>query len=154
MKAETMMRTNELRHVRSMVAILLLSTIVITGCGKAPSPWEIAHPIKGKVLFKGKPVANADISLFPLDESVPDSVRPRAKSGEDGTFVVWTYAEGDGAPAGSYKMTIVRNEVAISKGAVVAKPNDLPKRYSQLATTDLLVEVVPGQVEIEAIELK
>ncbi|MEO8272338.1 MAG: hypothetical protein ABI557_21700 [Aureliella sp.] len=117
-------------------------------------PWETTHPAVGTVTLKGRPVANADLAFFPEDERFPTLVRPRAKSTEDGKFVVWTYAQGDGAPAGSYKVTVIHNEVGISKDTIVAKPNDLPKKYSNLQATDIVVNIEEGQNEIPPIDLR
>ncbi len=33
-------------------------------------------------------------------------MQPRATADENGDFTVWTYGDGDGAPAGDYKITI------------------------------------------------
>ena len=124
------------------------------GCSKPKDPWEITHPATGQVSFKGRPISDAELTFFPEDKSFPDSVRPKAKTTADGTFVAWTNAQGDGVPAGSYKVTIVHNEVSISNGTIVAKPNDLPVKYSKRDTTDIQVQIAPGTNAIPAIELK
>ncbi len=105
-------------------------------------------------MFKGAPVNNAELSFFPEDRSVPDSVRPKAKTSADGKFVAWTNVQGDGVPAGNYKVTIVHNEVSISKDTIVAKPNDLPAKYAALDTTDLQVQIKAGNNELQPFELK
>jgi hypothetical protein len=139
---------------RNVLVLGLLLNPVLCGCGKQKEPWETAYPAKGSLTRNGKPIANADISFFPENTNIPDSVRPKAKSGDDGTFVVWTYLEGDGAPAGRYRVTVVHNEVAISNGAVVTKPNDLPAKYASLATTDLQTEIGTEDTEIPPFDLK
>ncbi len=136
---------------RVLVALVL---VLVVGCGKGAAPWEKTYPVKGVISFKGKPVADAELSFFPEDASYPDLVRPRAKSGADGTFVVWTYEQGDGAPVGSYKVTVVHHEIGISKETVITKPNDLPEKYSKLDTTDLTVEVRGTENELPPIDLK
>lgn len=128
------------------MVVLGLSTILV-GCS-GPSSWETTHPVTGTITYKGKPIADAEISFFPTDPDAPDTVRPKAKSTPDGRFVVWTYTRGDGAPAGSYKVTVVRHQVAVSKDTLVAKPNDLPPKYAQRDTTDLQVQVQEGTNEI------
>lgn len=135
-----------------LFGVVLASTL--SGCSKGKAPWETAFPVSGVLTFKGRPVANADIALFPEDGSFPSTVRPKAKSAADGKFVVWTYAEGDGAPAGSYKVTVVHQEVGVSKDTIVAKPNDLPEKYSKVNTTDLKVQVVAGPNDIPPIDLR
>lgn len=141
---------------RSNTVALLLTVVAVAvgGCGKAKEPWETAYPVSGLVTFKGKPVADAELSFFPEDKSYPESVRPRAKSGPDGKFNVWTYEQGDGAPAGRYKVTAVHFEVGLSKDTVITKPNDLPAKYSRLETTDLVVEIKGEESELPAINLQ
>jgi len=112
------------------------------------------YPTTGQVTFKGRPISDVELSFFPEDESFPDSVRPRAKTKEDGSFVAWTHVQGDGLPVGSYKVTLIHNAVALSKGTIVAKPNDLPGKYSMRDTTDIRVQINAGKNEISTIELK
>ncbi len=131
----------------------LLFAPLIAGCSDS-LPWETTHPAIGKVTLKGRPIANAELAFFPNDNSFPTATRPRAKSTEDGKFIVWTYAHGDGAPAGSYKVTVVHHEVGVSKDTIVAKPNDLPKKYANLQTTDIEVNIAEGQNEIPPIDLR
>jgi hypothetical protein len=127
--------------------------VLLAGC--SPNPvWEATHPTTGQVTLKGRPISDVELSFFPEDKSFPDSIRPRAKTKEDGTFAAWTHAEGDGVPVGSYKVTLIHNQVAVSKGTIVAKPNDLPTKYSALGTTDILVQIKEGKNEIPTIELK
>ncbi len=135
---------------------LYLSILVCCGvAGCAPSnPWDTPYPATGSVTFKGKAVENAELTLFPTDPKAPETVRPRARTTADGKFVVTTYQEGDGAPVGQYKVTIIHNEVAVSKDTIVAKPNDLPVKYSKLESTDLNVTIVAGKNEIPAFELR
>ncbi len=132
-------------------AALLVS---FAGCFGSKDRWEQTHPVTGTVSFKGTPVENAELAFYPVDGDAPDAVRPRAKSAEGGKYEAWTYEQGDGVPAGNYKVTVIHNEVAVSKGTIVAKPNSLPAKYSRLDTTDLQVEIVAGKNEIPAFELK
>ncbi|MDX1928353.1 MAG: hypothetical protein SFV81_17630 [Pirellulaceae bacterium] len=132
--------------------LLLLTGLV--GCGKGKDPWEVTHPATGVVNFKGRPIVDAELTFFPEDKSAPDSVRPKAKSTAGGKFEVWTYVQGDGAPAGNYKVTVVHNEVAVSKDTIVAKPNDLPEKFSKRDTTDIQVQIVAGKNEIPSIDIK
>lgn len=127
---------------------------MLSGCSGGKSAWEKTHPASGVVTYKGKAIVDAELSFFPEDKAAPETVRPKAKSTEGGKFTVWTYAQGDGAPEGSYKVTVIHNEVAVSKDTIVAKPNDLPEKYSKLDSTDIVVKIAAGQNEIPKIELK
>ncbi|MGV2332829.1 MAG UNVERIFIED_CONTAM: hypothetical protein LVR18_01365 [Planctomycetaceae bacterium] len=132
--------------------LLLAIMLGLAGCSEQPM-WEVTHPSKGSLSFRGKPVADADIVLFPEDPTWPETVRPRARTNADGTFEVWTWEKGDGAPAGTYKVTLVHREVALSKDAVVAKPNDLPPKYERHVTSDISITIVPGENQIPAFSL-
>lgn len=145
-------KTHSSRNTIGVIGLLALAGV--GGCSKPTSPWDITHPTTGQVTFKGAPIADAELSFFPEDKSFPESVRPKAKSSADGKFIAWTYVQGDGVPVGSYKVTVVHNAVSISKGTIVANPNDLPVKYSRLDTTDLKVQVAVGKNEIPSIDLK
>lgn len=136
---------------RAILGVVL--TLSLWGCGGS-NPWETVYPAGGTVVYNGKPVADAEIALFPEDPAAPVTVRPRAKSAPNGTFALWTYDFADGAPAGRYKATVVRHEVVVSNGAVGAKPNDLPKKYSNVQTTDLIIEIAQQGNEIPTLELQ
>lgn len=131
----------------------LLLVLLFCGCGSS-NPWETAHPVNGSILYKGKPIKDAELVFFPLDEKFPESVRPWAKSKENGEFALSTYDREDGAPAGKYKVTVVHHEVVVKGPAIAAKPNDLPKKYAKKDTTDLIVEVPRGGTSLPVIELK
>ncbi|MFM7057780.1 MAG: hypothetical protein ACKO2P_12750 [Planctomycetota bacterium] len=133
-------------------SLCLLATILLSGCTEKPA-WEVTHPATGLLTFRGKPVADADIVLFPQDPAWPGTVRPRARTKADGTFAVWTWEPGDGAPAGTYKATLIHNEIGESKGAVVAKPNDLPPKYERPDSSDLQITIVTGENQIPPIAL-
>ena len=132
----------------------LLSVALTVGCGGGKEPWETVYPAKGVVLKKGKPLKDAELLFFPQDALVPESVRPRARTTENGEFVVSTYGTGDGAPAGRYKVTVIHHEVVISKDSIGTKPNDLPKKYASAATTDLTVEITDGENQFSPFDLK
>lgn len=140
-------------HFPLLLVGLALGLSIASGCSKK-SPWEIPYPTQGEVTLKGKPVPNAELVLHPIDDKCPQSVRPQARTSSNGTFQAWTYREGDGVPEGRYKITVIRNEVAVSKGTIVAKPNDLPRRYASKDTTDLEVTILAGNNVLPRLELR
>lgn len=146
------------RTKRSVSAYFFASLVLFlpasVGCFQSKSGWEETHKATGVVKFKGKPVVDAELAFYPEDTTAPESVRPRAKTTEGGKFEVWTYQQGDGIPAGNYKVTVVHNEVAVSKGTIVAKPNSLPAKYSRLDSTDLVVAIAAGPNDLQPIEIK
>jgi hypothetical protein len=127
-KSEAMMAP--LSAVRTMRVVGLFLLPSICGCGEAGKSWEKVYAVSGVVTHKGRPVKDAELTFFALDPDVPESVRPWAKSSENGEFTLSTYDRGDGAPAGKYKATVVHHQIVVSAGAMGTKPNDLPKKYA------------------------
>jgi hypothetical protein len=78
--------------------------IVCAGCSRSG---PTLYPVRGKVLFEGQPARGATLVLHPLGNSVPNAIKPRAFVDRDGGFEVFTYAAGDGAPAGEYAVTVI-----------------------------------------------
>jgi hypothetical protein len=138
--------------MRNVIVLSLISMAV--GCTTSSNPWDKTVPATGVVTYKGKPIQGAELAFLPQDLGAPLAVRPKAKADENGRYIVWTYAQGDGAPPGEYKVMVVRHEVSVSKGTIVAKPNDLPKKYATFALTDILVTITDGQAELPAIDLR
>lgn len=81
--------------------------VVAGGCGDGR--WQApTYPATGRLVVNGKPAAGALVHLHPEGAPVDArSSRPWAKVQSDGTFTLTTYELDDGAPAGSYQVTLV-----------------------------------------------
>jgi len=84
--------------------LLALLAVVCAGCSKSGPR---LYPVHGKILFEGQPARGATLVLHALGNSAPNGIKPRAFVDRDGAFEVFTYAAGDGAPAGEYAVTVV-----------------------------------------------
>jgi hypothetical protein len=140
---------------RRLSPFVLFLVIGVAGCGgTAPTPM---HPVRGKVLFDGKPPAGALVVLHPLGPAGA-APRPRAKVEEDGSFTVGTFDARDGAPAGEYAVTVQWwRSSATGKGSWQdeAPPrNRLPVHYSLTSSSGLRARVAAGDNELPAFELK
>lgn len=144
------------RIPRKAIAICgIILGMTVTGCGRSyDDPRVDVYPVKGKVTLKGKPLDQAEVVLISEDPTLVEQVRPKGRTSEDGTFTLWTYEKGDGAPSGKYKAIVTRNLVVTTGGSAVSKPNDLPKKYASPTTTDLIVEIGNGPTDIPTLELK
>ena len=78
--------------------------VVCAGCSRSG---PALYPVRGKVLFEGQPARGATLVLHPLGNSGANAIKPRAFVDRDGGFEVFTYAAGDGAPAGEYAVTVL-----------------------------------------------
>lgn len=153
MKLRTEMGLKKL-SLRVPVTWVLTVCLLVIGCGKGKSPWEKVYPAAGTLLFDGKPLAVAQVTLIPLDEGVPKSVRPTATTNDDGSFTLGTYSRTDGAPAGSYKVLALHYPIGGSKENPSAGANDLPAKYAKEQTTDLTLDVSSAGIEPSELRLK
>jgi hypothetical protein len=117
---------------------MILNSLVLAanmGCGSGQGQPAQVVPVKGKVTFKGQPLTKGVIKFRPVDLG-------REASGtiqSDGTFVLSTYKEGDGAAIG-------RNQVSI-KGTGTGSKEVIPKKYLTFITSKLEAEVSPENTE-------
>jgi hypothetical protein len=111
------------------------------------------HPVRGTLHIDGVPAVNATI-VFHLEEPAP---KKPTRAGDawvesDGSFVLSTYAAGDGAPAGKYIVTVVPDG-GYGKKEKLPAGLEIPAVYRKPDTSPLRVEVKSGNNEF-ALELK
>lgn len=148
-------RLSSALHWQCLLAVGFSLALLLSGCGKAPpKPWEKVFPAKGVVKFKGKPLGGAMITLVPQNSEFPDSVRPSATSKDEGSFELGTHSRDDGAPAGTYKATVMHFPVVGPKDNPSPGRNDLPAKYARPETTDLTVEVSESGADLKPLELE
>jgi hypothetical protein len=157
----------------SWVALVTAGLCVgVLGCGggggavKGRLP---VFPISGKVTYKGAPVGGADITFFNADKNKSAFGR----TDDMGNFKLTTYAANDGAVEGKHVVVVVKVEAtsptaeaptesqeydpfAVASSAPPAKSkNQIPAKYSDKQTTDLIVMVnAEGGNPDVALELK
>jgi hypothetical protein len=136
-----------------MLVACLAALAACPGC--KPNRKEV-YPVRGRVLFNGKPTARALVTFHPVGESGNDAVHPSGEVDAQGNFTLTSYTTGDGAPEGEYQVTVVWWLAAKAPGAgdETYTRNYLPERYGQVRTSPLRVRVVPGENELPVFELK
>lgn len=97
-----------------------------------PPAKDAAGDVGGRITYKGKPLAGADVTFVSLDRPAPKVVS--AKTGEDGAFAA------KGLPAGRYAVT-----VALAKDG----KSVLPPKYATTDTSGLTAEVKPGPNQLD-----
>jgi hypothetical protein len=116
-------------------------------------------PVKGRITLDGKPLAGVTVTLLrPLPPLGTRTLRADALTEEDGTFVLSTYTAGDGAPVGSYRVTVARTgrayydgdlpKAPAAKDVNVVPPPAVPAKYTATATTPLTAEIREGLNEV------
>jgi hypothetical protein len=82
-----------------LTALTLFLTMV-AGCSSGNT-----SPVRGKVVFKdGSPLTGGLVLFRPVDEKL--QVSSRGDIQQDGTFILGTYQEGDGAVPGKYQVAV------------------------------------------------
>ncbi|MFO0809262.1 MAG: hypothetical protein U0746_11600 [Gemmataceae bacterium] len=147
------MRTRFGRHLLVAGSVVVVC-IGLAGCARdAGTP---VYPVRGKVLFDGKPTERALVILHPVGDGGPAASRPRGQVGPDGTFALTTFGTNDGAPAGEYLVTV---EWWLSPGRAGGgddRPpvNRLPGKYAKPESSGLKVRIAAGPNELQPFELK
>ena len=112
------------------------------------------HPVQGKVILDGQPLANAAIVLHRVgDPKFPKNLHPRGKATEDGTFRLETFDPADGAPDGEFVATVFLTEEMEVDGEKQAGPNVLPTVYSRPETSPLKLKITSATKELQPLEL-
>lgn len=137
----------------SAAVLCLFALCSVVGCSQA-KPWEKVYPATGKITYEGEPVVGAQVVLFPEDPSFPNKIRPGATTDATGEFKLGTYGQNDGAPAGSYRVSVIWHKVVDNGEGAVRGPNVLPAKYSRPDTSELAVKIDPAATQLAALDLK
>lgn len=146
------------RFLGYLLGVLMLLALVVNfgfgGRGRREARVPV-YQTRGKVSFQGNPAAGALVLLHPLDQGKPLPFNPRARVGEDGTFLLTTYDDNDGAPAGEYAVTIDWRETESEDGAEEGV-NLIDPRFNDPDTSGIRVRIesTPGGTnELQEIRL-
>jgi len=96
---------------------LLLATFTLTGCGGDTDPGrQPVFPVTGTVTMHGAPLGGATVAFAP-QAGQPTAV---GKTDAEGKFTLTTYAYGDGAAAGSFRVVISKTIAGPPSGEIDA----------------------------------
>jgi hypothetical protein len=143
------------RHSSLLLGLAFFTFVV--GCGSGKPKVE---PVRGKVTIDGQPLTEGTIVFH------PSQGRPAlGMVQQDGSYVLTTLHESDGALAGEHRVTIEARTVhgGISAARSVEEELSLagssstpavvewivPERFSRVATTPLMAKVESGQNNID-----
>ena len=132
---------------QAFVAILGIWLACQIGCSSAHE-LETA-PVRGTVTLDGTPVSAGGVRF------VPELGRgATAAIAEDGTYVLGTYRQSDGAIVGKHKVAVLQYRV--TEGGSGPPPGfvPIPSKYRNSESSGLEFEVKPDQDNIINIELK
>jgi len=128
--------------------------VLLAGCQPQYPDEKLVYKVSGVVLVDGQPAEAVQVTLH--DDAGVDTNDPTFSSGftdASGNIVVSTHANGDGAPAGSYRVTFMWGQVnplSMNYGG----PDKLKGRYSDVKTTPYTLQVSEqGPNDLGTIEL-
>ncbi len=130
--------------------------VAAIGCSeKKPDGMPPLVPCTVTVTQGGAPLANANVTLFPLDGS---QWTANGSTDGSGKAVMFAWGSHQGAPVGKYKVTVAKMET--DKAAVARSSSDEPstdpppnsynlveEKYGMKDSTTLEIEVVKGTTE-------
>jgi hypothetical protein len=137
-------------------ASAMLVGALLAGCSRDDGRPPV-FPVRGQVTFKGKPAAGAFVVFHPLDRPAPGEQRPSATVKPDGTFELTSHGAtrgGDGAPAGTYAVTVEWYRLVGTGNDLAPGPNVIPPSYTKPETTPIKVAVAAGENNLEPIAVK
>ncbi|MGC1274163.1 MAG: hypothetical protein WBC44_10690 [Planctomycetaceae bacterium] len=119
--------------------LFVVGFLLASGCGPSPEVRPPLHPTQGLLTINGEPAAGAMVVLHPADGKSFDDrgTRPKATVNADGTFELTTYQNGDGAPAGDYRVSILW----LMEPDSSSRWDRLGGRYANPDSTDLRVSI-------------
>ena len=133
-------------------AVAFLLSAVCVSCSREAKP--PLHPVRGTVTVRGEPAVKAIVVLRPSSPGPPNERIPHGVVGPDGAFVVGTYADADGAPAGEYTVTITWQETRKdSKTGDEISDDRLKGRHADPAKSRWKVTIKEGDNQLEPFRL-
>ena len=139
------MRAPPVRRGLALAGLLLL----LAGC-KAREEGPPCYPVRGKVLFRGKPAADVDVFFHPAGDADPRAARPHGKTDAAGEFRLTTRRLDDGAPEGEYLVTFFW----AAAQDVEEPPDRLQGKYQDPKASRWRVRVKPGDNDLEPFRLE
>ena len=137
-----------------VVPALLMAVIAISCSKDGRRP---VFPVRGQVLYEGKPTPGALVILHPVNDPDPRAPRAVARVGTDGRFAPTTYNAEDGAPAGEYAVTVAWVKETDNQNAPreeQKEPRNLvPDRYGKPETSGLRVQIKEEHNELAPFRL-
>lgn len=133
--------------VLGFLGLFGLLAVTSVGCGGSSGEFKVA-PVKGKVIFNGQPVTSGSIHFRPVAvQGAKEGMQGKPASGQiqsDGTFVLTTFRQGDGAIVGKHEVSYI----PATGGAETYEQQPEKSPYLGLVPKEKEVEVKPGTNEI------
>lgn len=118
------------------MALALLAVVGVAGCTGGGGGSAKLVPVKGKVTYKGAPVAGATVTFIPSGTGQPATGQTDAS----GSYSLTTGTQ-PGAAVGQYKVTVTKYAAS---GSTQLTPEDMAKMQKEGKTLEAKSEI-PGK---------
>jgi hypothetical protein len=136
------------RRLSSARLALLISTLVLPGCGGGGGDAvEGLVAVSGLVTYQGAPLTSGVVTFVPTS---PDGEPASGNIGEDGRYVAVISATAEGMQPGDYKIRIESWASAPSMGeggAVDPGTSAIPEKYGNAEASGLTATITPGEAQ-------
>ena len=141
---------------RVLAGGLLLAMFGVAGCGSAPTdvPQVPLHPVTGTMTLDGKPIAGARLALHAIQGAKAQDITPTGVTDDNGQFQISTYQPLDGAPEGSWSVTVSWPEVSAGGSDPEYGRERLPARYQDPEKSGLVIASSEDLRDPVVLELK
>ena len=146
------MQSQSMVRVFGVCCVAAMLGLVLTGCSHPRTDRPETHPASGFLFVGNKPAAGARIQLNPVDKNAPVGVYPHVVAERDGSFQLTTYTTHDGAPVGTYALTMTWP--LPSRPDREEGPDHFARRYSDRLHPVKQVQIKSGKNDLGEIHLK
>ncbi len=139
---------------RDTMALMIAFLACVAGCSHNSD--KAVYPVRGRVLYRGQPVANAQVTFHPVGHVKRETIRAIGKVDDRGYFALTSFKDGDGAVPGDYQVTVVWYLAQpVRRGSdETVSANYLPDMYAHVETSRLTATVTPGNNDLPQFDLK
>jgi len=152
-------------HATRHLFVIVVLGWMATGCGDPAvqnyKEFEDLQPVVGEIDFKGAPIPDATVNLFPVGTRLTLATAPVASGAVDetGKFELFTHrtdGRGRGVETGEYVMTVswMGPMKGLTSEQIDALKERLPVKYLNPQTSGLKVTIVQGENTLPKISLQ
>lgn len=128
-----------------MKKLCFIGLLMAIGCSSKYEPTAAPKttPVNGKItLANGSPLTGGRVIFKPKDKGMQEAL---AEIDKDGSYKLSSYNKGDGAAPGEY--VVVIEKLSYKNGAPTNVRADVPQKYLNEASSDVIVTVKEGQTD-------
>lgn len=129
------------------IVVVAIVSVLTVGCSSYHRSYSNPTPVRGRVILaNGQPVNSGRVVLYA--EVLSHTPEVSGELDTNGRFVLSTFAKGDGAIPGKYKVVI--DPTSYKSGSPKTNRN-VPKKFTDATTTDLHIDVNQGENVVDLI---